>query len=326
MAVATKRQGRTHLGFVLGLLCVGGLLFASLAVGEYNILSHDDGWQMFSAVRVPRTIALVLAGASMALAGLMMQLITQNRFAEPTTTGTTEWAGLGLLLCLVFFPSSSILLKMCLAVVTSFVGTLVFFGLLSRVSLRSSLLVPVLGIMLGAVVSAVSTFIALKANALQQLGIWFQGSFTSVYKGQYEVLWVVVVVFIAIAFLADRLTVASLGEEVATSVGVNYRATVFAATGLIALATGVVTVVVGSLPFIGLVVPNIVSMIRGDDMRSNVAWVCLFGVGLVTACDLVARTLIAPFEVPVSVILGIIGAVVFLALIVSRSRRTGAVS
>ena len=150
--------------------------------------------------------------------------------------------------------------------------------------------------------------------------MWFQGSFTSVYKGQYEVLWVVVVVLVAVLALADRLTVAGLGEDLATSVGVSYRATVLAATALIALATGVVTVVVGSLPFLGLVVPNLVSMARGDDLRSNLPWVCLAGTALVTACDLLARTIIAPFEVPVSVVLGIIGAGVFLLLIIRRTR------
>ena len=92
-------------------------------------------------------------------------------------------------------------------------------------------------------------------------------------------------------------------------------------TSLVAVAAGVVTVVVGNLPFLGLIVPNIVSMMRGDDLRSNLPWVCLLGVGIVTVCDLLARTIIAPFEIPVSVILGIIGAVVFVFLIVRQSRR-----
>ncbi|WP_172119465.1 ABC transporter permease [Actinomyces faecalis] len=305
---------------VLGVVAVLALLALSLATGEYSIRSHDDGWQMFGNVRVPRTIALVLAGAAMAACGLVMQLVTQNRFVEPTTTGTTEWAGLGLLVCMIVLPRASVLTRMAMASVSAFIGTMVFFLLLRRVSLRDSLLVPVMGIMLGAVVGALTTFLALQADALQQLGIWFQGSFTSVYKGQYEVLWVVLVVLAGVVLLADRLTVASLGEEVATSVGVSYRHTVLAATALIALATGVVTVVVGSLPFLGLVVPNLVSMARGDDLRSNLPWVCLMGIGLVTACDLLARTIISPFEVPVSVVLGIIGATVFLLLIIRRTR------
>ena len=289
-------------------------------VGEYSILDHDDGADMFMTTRVPRTIALVLAGAAMALSGLVMQLLTQNRFVEPTTTGTTEWAGLGLLFSLILLPNASVLVKMIIAVAFAFVGTMVFFAFLRKVTLRSSLIVPIIGIMLGAVVSAVSSYVALATDTLQQLGIWFMGSFTSVYEGQYEVLWVVLLVLLAVFFYADKLTVAGLGEEIATNVGLNYNRMILIGTGLIAVATGVVTVVVGSLPFLGLIVPNVVSMFRGDDLRSNLPWVCLLGIATVTVCDLLGRVVIAPFEMPVSVILGIVGAVVFVFLIVRSTR------
>ena len=297
------------------------LLLASLAVGQYDILGTDDGWAMFQTTRVPRTVALVLAGAAMAMSGLIMQMLTQNRFVEPTTTGTTEWAGLGLLASYVFVPESSIIVRMLISVVFAFVGTMVFFAFLRRVTLRSSLIVPIVGIMLGAVVSSISTFWALQTDLLQSLGVWFAGSFTSVIAGQYEVLWVVLLVVIAVFFYADRLTAAGLGEDIATNIGLNYNRIVFVGTGLVAIAAGVVTVVVGNLPFLGLIVPNIVSMMRGDDLRSNLPWVCLLGVGIVTACDLLGRTIIAPFEMPVSVILGVVGAIVFVALIVRQTKR-----
>jgi iron complex transport system permease protein len=175
--------------------------------------------------------------------------------------------------------------------------------------------------MLGAVVGSVSTFVALQFDMLQNLGTWFAGSFTSVLRGQYEFLWIVVLVVVAVFVMADRLTVAGLGEEVATNVGINYNAMIILGTGLVAIATGVVTVVVGSLPFLGLIVPNIVSLIRGDDLRSNLPWVCLLGIAIVTVCDLLGRTLIAPFEIPVSLILGILGAVVFVVLLLRQRRR-----
>ncbi|AHI22203.1 ABC transporter permease [Corynebacterium vitaeruminis] len=311
----------TRARLLLAFAAVAALLAASLATGQYDVLSGDDGLAMLNNVRVPRTIALVLAGAAMAMSGLVMQLLTQNRFVEPTTTGTTEWAGLGLLFAMILVPTASVLERMAFAVVFSFIGTMVFFLFLRRVSLRSSLIVPIVGIMLGAVVSSVSSFLALKTDTLQTLGTWFQGSFTSVYKGQYEVLWIVLAVVVAVFFFADRLTIAGLGEELATNVGVNYQRMMLLGTALIAIATGVVTVVVGNLPFVGLIVPNLVSMWRGDDLRSNLPWVCALGIGLVAACDLLARIIIAPFEIPVSVILGIVGAVVFVALIVRGTRR-----
>jgi len=303
-----------------GAVLVLALLAASLMVGQYDILGTEDGWEMFRATRVPRTIALVLAGAAMAMSGLIMQMLTQNRFVEPTTTGTTEWAGLGLLASFLLFPDGSVMTRMLLAVGAAFIGTMVFFAFLRRVTLRSSLVVPIVGIMLGAVVSAVSTFIALQTDLLQSLGVWFAGSFTSVIAGQYEILWVVLLVVIAVFFYADRLTAAGLGEDIATNIGLNYNRIVLVGTSLVAVATGVVTVVVGNLPFLGLIVPNIVSMLRGDDLRSNLPWVCLTGIGVVTLCDLLGRIVIAPFEMPVSVILGVVGAAVFIALIVKRSR------
>lgn len=303
-----------------GVVLVLGLLAASLAVGQYDILGTEDGWEMFRATRVPRTIALVLAGAAMAMSGLIMQMLTQNRFVEPTTTGTTEWAGLGLLASFLLFPDGSVMTRMLLAVGAAFIGTMVFFAFLRRVTLRSSLVVPIVGIMLGAVVSAVSTFIALQTDLLQSLGVWFAGSFTSVIAGQYEILWVVLLVVIAVFFYADRLTAAGLGEDIATNIGLNYNRIVLVGTSLVAVATGVVTVVVGNLPFLGLIVPNIVSMLRGDDLRSNLPWVCLTGIGVVTLCDLLGRIVIAPFEMPVSVILGVVGAAVFIALIVKRGQ------
>ena len=304
---------RRPLALALATLAVAALLVLSLSTGEYSILSQDDGWQIFLAVRVPRTIALVLSGAAMSMSGLVMQLVTQNRFAEPSTTGTTEWAGLGLLVIMIVWPGAPILVRMTCAIVFAFVGTMVFFALLRRVSLRSSLLVPIMGMMLGAVVSAISTFLALETNTLQSVSVWFQGSFTSVYEGQYEVLWIVAVVVAIVFIMADRLT--------AVSLGVNYHRMVLIATALVAVATGVVTVVVGSLPFLGLIVPNLVSMTMGDNLRTNLPWVCLAGIALVTVTDLLARTIISPFEMPVSVILGVLGAFVFIALVLRQARK-----
>ena len=306
--------------FWLALLAVAGLLVLSIVTGVADLGDGGGGSRFLALTRIPRTIALVLAGAAMAMSGLVMQLLTQNRFVEPTTTGTTEWAGLGLLVMMILFPDASLTVRMVGAIIAAFLGTMVFFAFLRRVTLRSSLIVPIVGIMLGAVVGSISTYLALVTDRLQNLGVWFAGSFTSVLKGQYEALWIVAVVAVLVFITADRLTVAGLGEDVATNVGLNYNRIILAGTGLVAVATGVVTVVVGNLPFLGLIVPNVVSLFRGDDLRSNLPWVCLLGVGLVTVCDLIGRTIIMPFEVPVSLILGVVGAAVFIALLL-RSRR-----
>ncbi|SNC73821.1 iron complex transport system permease protein [Kytococcus aerolatus] len=326
---APERSARQHRadrlvdpGLLWGTLGVAVLLVVSLFTGVLDITSDDPvNREMLYITRIPRTVALVLAGAAMAMCGLVMQMLTQNRFVEPTTVGTTEWAGLGLLLMLIFFPTAGLLAKMAGAVTMAFLGTMVFFLFLRQVRLTSSLIVPIVGIMLGAVVGALTSWIALATDSLQSLGVWFAGSFTSVLRGQYEVLWVVALVVVAVFLVADRFTVAGLGEEVATTVGLNYRVVMLLGTGLIAIATGVVTVVIGNLPFLGLIVPNVVSLWRGDDLRSNLPWVCLLGIALVTVCDLIGRVIIAPFEIPVSLVLGIVGALVFVSLILWGDRR-----
>ena len=318
-----RLRGRERLidgKLVIGIVAVALLLVASLFTGVYDVFGAENGAEMFAITRIPRTIALVLAGAAMAMSGLIMQLMTQNRFVEPSTTGTTEWAGLGLILVMIFVPGAGLLTRMTVAIIFSFVGTMVFFLFMRKVTLRSSLILPINGIMLAAVVGSISTFVALQFDALQNLGVWFAGSFTSVLRGSYEVLWIVLLVGVAVFIVADRLTVAGLGEDIATNVGVNYQRVLLLGTGLVAIATGVVTVVVGNLPFLGLIVPNVVSMVRGDDLRSNLPWVCLLGIAIVTVCDLIGRTIIMPFEVPVSLILGIVGAVVFIALLMKQRR------
>ncbi|HIT74790.1 MAG TPA: iron chelate uptake ABC transporter family permease subunit [Candidatus Avipropionibacterium avicola] len=324
------RAGRPRAGqgrlftwpLLLGVIGTAALVVTSLFVGVYDIFGSEDGAQMFAITRIPRTLALVLAGAAMAMSGLVMQQLTQNRFVEPTTTGTTEWAGLGLLLVMIGAPDASLLVKMSGAVLTAFLGTMVFFVFLTRVTLKSSIIVPIVGMMLGAVVGAISSFVALSTNMLQSMGIWFLGSFTSVLRGQYEPLWIVGFIVVAVFIAADRFTVAGLGQDIATNVGLNYNRVVLLGTGLIAAATGIVTVVVGNLPFLGLIVPNIISLFRGDDLRSNLPWVCLLGISLVTVCDLIGRIVAWPFEVPVAIILSVVGAVVFI-LALMRQRRRG---
>ncbi|MDO5499849.1 MAG: iron chelate uptake ABC transporter family permease subunit [Propionibacteriaceae bacterium] len=308
-------------GTVAAAALTGVLVWLSLTIGAFDITQGEAGQEMFWITRVPRTIALVLAGAAMAMCGLVMQLLTQNRFVEPTTTGTTEWAGLGLLLVMILIPGASLTTKMVGAVAMAFLGTMVFFAFLRRVSLRSSLIVPIVGIMIGAVVGAISTFIALATDMLQNMGIWFAGSFTSVVRGRYELLWIVFVVTVAVFLVADRLTVAGLGKDIATNVGLNYNAVIFLGVAMVAVATGVVTVVIGALPFLGLIVPNVISLIRGDNLRTNLPWVCLLGTWVVMICDILGRTIIAPFEIPVSVILGVLGATFFIVLLVVRQRR-----
>lgn len=111
-----------------------------------------------------------------------MRLITQNRMVEPTTSGTIEWTSLGLILVYILIPSPTMVERMLGAIIFSFIGSMIFFLILRKIKLKSSLYVPILGIMMAGVVSAFTTFISLEFNMMQALEIWFQGSFAGVQK------------------------------------------------------------------------------------------------------------------------------------------------
>lgn len=316
----TESQFRSNLLLILIVVLVLLLGVISLFTGVYDIF-NNEGVDIFSITRIPRTIALMLTGSAMALSGFVMQLMTQNKFVEPTTTGSIEWAGLGLVASYILFDSPSLVVRMGMSILFAFLGTLLFFMLLSKIKLKSSLIVPIFGLMLGAIISSVSSFVGLTFNMTQSLEIWFAGSFAPIQRGRYEYLFIILVITIIIYVMASRLTVIGLGKDIATNLGVNYSKTILIGTMMVALCVGVVSSVVGNLPFIGLIVPNIISLYRGDNLKSNLVWVCLLGMIVITACDIIARILIMPFEIPVSLILGIIGSIVFVYLLLKAKRR-----
>lgn len=294
------------------------LAIISILTGAYSLRDNHEGWRMIFITRIPRTLSLMLTGAAMSMSGIVMQLITQNKLVEPTTTGTIQWAGLGLILAYIMVPSATLLLRTTFAIIASFIGSMIFFLLLRNIRLKSSLFVPVLGIMMGAVVSAASTFVALEFNMTQSLELWFAGSFAPMQKGRYEYLYFIILITVSIYIYADRLTLAGLGEDVATNLGLNYKKIILVANVLVSIATGLVASVVGNVPFLGILVPNLVSMYKGDNLRENLPHTCLSAMAVIMIADIVGRTIIAPFEVPVSLILGSVGAIGFLIIIFAK--------
>lgn len=323
-APPARRRRRLLLGALVAVTLA--LVAASLATGGYDItlrglLTDPAQREMFLISRVPRTLALVFSAVAMGIGGVVMQLVTQNRFVEPTTAGTTQWAGLGFVVMLVLVPGAPPLVRMLACSAFAFIGTMLFLGVLRGVRARGGLVVPLVGIMLGAVVGSGTLLLATTFDLQQSLGAWRSGGFSSVVRGFYEPLWAVAAIAVVTVVVADRLTVVGLGRDVATSLGLRYRRTVVLGVSLVALSSGVTSVVVGFLPFLGLIVPNVVSIVLGDDVRRNLPWVALLSAALLIACDLVGRTVVAPMEVPASVVLGVVGAVAFLALVLSRGPR-----
>lgn len=310
-------------GLGLAILLVLALALSSLFVGAagldpLTLWSDSATRQVFFISRLPRTFALLLAGSAMSVAGLVMQLLTQNRFVEPSLAGTTQSASLGLLLTLLFLPNASLASKMLIACLFALAGALLFMLLLRRILLKSALIVPLLGIMLSAVIGAITVFIAIRTDLLQSLGAWSSGDFSSVLAGRYELLWLVGLLTLLACWIADRFTLAGLGRDFATNVGLNYQQVMLLGLLIIAIISGVVVVVVGSLPFVGLIIPNLSSLLLGDNSRKTLPWICLTGGGLVLLCDLIGRLIIYPFEIPVSTILSVIGALIFLLLLIKQ--------
>ncbi|URL14811.1 iron chelate uptake ABC transporter family permease subunit [Pantoea ananatis] len=313
--------------YLIGLGLLSTLVMLSLVTGVTRVslidLWHDaEMREILFVSRFPRTVALVLAGSAMSVAGQIMQMLTQNRFVEPSVVGTTQSASLGLLLVMVWYPAAPVIIKMCIASLFALAGTVLFMLLIQRIRQKSAFIVPLAGIMLGAVFSSVTTFLGMQFDILQSLGSWESGDFSSVMQGRYELIWIVGLITLLAALIADRFTVAGLGQDFSVNVGLNYRQIQLTGMAMIAIVSGVVIVVVGVLPFLGLVVPNIVSMIFGDNLRRTVPWVAMTGAILVLSCDILGRLIIYPFEVPVSALLGVLGAAVFLVLII-RGRRYG---
>lgn len=314
---------------ILALLLIFFLAAVSLFVGvsavsPWSILDGTADQRqvmILLASRVPRTAALVLAGSGMAIAGTILQMLARNRFVEPSTTGTVESAGLGMLVVLLFAPEMPVMAKMLVAAVFALAGTGLFLAVLRAIPLRSVLMVPLIGIMLGGMISAVTTFFAYRFDLLQSMGAWANGDFSAVLRGRYETLWVAFGLTIAAYVVADRFTVAGMGEEFSTNLGLNYRRVMAIGLFIVSTVTASVVVTAGVVPFLGLIVPNIVSMAMGDNLRKSLPWIGLCGAGLILACDIVGRTINAPFEIPVGTVLGVIGSLFFLYLLLKRQSR-----
>jgi iron complex transport system permease protein len=322
------RPRRTWVGVLIGVLlvvlAVTGLFVGVSDVSPASVLSGGaDGHAAFLLVasRVPRTLAAILVGASLGIAGLIMQMLVRNKFVEPGTTGVTEFATLGMLVTMVFLPGLAVVGKMGVAAVFGLFGTWVFLRVVRFVPVRQLVLVPLVGIMLGGVVGAVTTFVAYRLDLLQSLGQWAQGSFATVMQGRYEFLWIAGAMVAVAWFAADRFSVIGLGEEFATNLGLDHRKVVAVGMVVIAVITAAVLVTAGMIPFLGLVVPNVVSLVIGDNVRRAIPWVAGLGAVFVLACDLVARLVRFPYEIPLSVVVGIVGAALFLWLLLRRRSR-----
>lgn len=282
---------------------------------------NDDQLNVLFASRIPRTVSILIAGSSLALAGLIMQKMMQNKFVSPTTAGTMEWAKLGILISLVFFPSEHILLKLLFAVLLSVAGTFLFVQMVQRIRFKDVIFVPLIGIMLGGIISSFSTFIALKTNAVQSLGNWMNGNFAIITSGRYEVLYLSLPLLVMTYLFANQFTIAGMGRDFSKNLGLNYDVIINIGLFITATITALVVVTVGTLPFLGLIVPNIVSIFKGDHLKNALPHTAMLGAIFVMFSDIVGRVVVYPYEINIGLTIGMFGTIIFIIMLMKGRRQ-----
>jgi ABC-type enterochelin transport system, permease component len=285
--------------------------------------ASDQAVQVLLISRIPRTLALVLAGAAMAVSGLILQMLARNKFVEPSTAGTSESAVFGMLMVTLLLPDTPVIVRMLVASACALGGTSLFLLILRQVPLRSPLVVPLVGIMLGGVITAMTEFVAYRYDLMQSVRAWETGDFSGVLRGRYELLWVSFALTGLAYVAADRFTVAGMGQDFTTNLGLNYRRVMALGLAIVSMVTAAVIATCGMIPFLGLIVPNVISLIRGDNMRRSLPWVALLGAGLVLACDIAGRLVIHPYEIPIGTMMGVIGSGIFLYLLLRKNSHAG---
>nr|WP_231592784.1 iron chelate uptake ABC transporter family permease subunit [Pelagovum pacificum] len=294
------------------------MAIASVLTGVASLSAEP--WLVFAS-RLPRTAAAMLAGAGLAVGGVIMQMLARNRFVEPATAGTAQAAALGLLLVTLAAPGASIPLKMLAATITALIGTAGFLALVRRLPPADPLLVPLTGIVYGGILGALTTFLAYERDLLQLIGIWTGGELSGVMIGRYEFLWFSAILCIAAYLFADRFTIVGMGEATAQSLGLDYKRVMALGLAIVSVITALTVVTVGMIPFVGLVVPNLVARMVGENLRTTLPLVAAAGAGLVLACDIIGRLIRFPFEIPVGTVLGVVGAALFLWMLHARPSR-----
>lgn len=311
--------------FLLVLTVVLSIISLAVGVIDFNFTdlfkSGSEGRYIILVSRIPRTAAIILTGMGLALSGLIMQSVSANRFVSPTTAGTMSWCQLGILIATLVFSSSNISIKILLAFAFALVGNIFFLGLLEKIKLKNQLLIPLIGLMLGAVVEAFTSFVGYNFDILQNIQSWTRGSFSLITQGRYELLYLSIPLIIISVFFANHFTLLSLGRDMASNLGLSYKKIVRIALILVSLISSSIIVTVGSLPFVGLVIPNLVSLLVGDNIKSAISRNLLLGSCFLLASDILGRLIIFPYEINVSTIASILGSSIFLVMVINDLKK-----
>ena len=326
--MGTKKRGGTIikkygiticLAVILAVLSVWSLFIGVLDLTPANLLNGDlEELEIFLISRLPRLLAILCTGVGMSVAGLIMQQLCMNKFISPTTGATISSAQFGILLALLFMPNSTLWGRAFFAFFFAILGTWIFVCFIQRIQFKDVVMVPLVGIMFGNVISGVTNYFAYKYEMTQALSTWLVGHFNMVLRGRYEIVYLVVPLVIIAFIFANHFNIVGMGKDFSKNLGVHYNFVLFMGLTIAAMITASVVVVVGSISYIGLIVPNLVAMFKGDKIRGTLVDTALFGAIFVLVCDMIGRVVIFPYELPIELIIGIVGSLVFIAMLLYR--------
>lgn len=304
------------LAIILLALSLISIFVGVIDIDIKDLLTNDNNALMIFVVsRLPRLLAIICTGMGMSVAGLIMQQLCMNKFVSPTTGATISSAQLGILLALLFIPNSTLWQRAGFAFVTAILGTWVFVWFIQKVQYKDVVMVPLVGIMFGNVIGGITNFLAYKYEMTQALSTWLVGHFSLVLKGRYEIVYMVVPLIILAFVFANHFNIVGMGKDFSKNLGVPYDIVLFGGLTIAAMITASVVVVVGSISYIGLIVPNIVAMFKGDKIRGTLIDTALFGAIFVLVCDMIGRIVIKPYELPIELIVGILGSIIFIGML-----------
>lgn len=310
--------------FMFITLIILSIISLLIGVSDVSILdlfnSSSEGLNIMLLTRLPRLMSIIVAGVGMSIAGLIMQQISRNKFVSPTTATTVDSAKLGVLVSFIIFSESTTVQRMLVAFVFSLAGTFIFMRVLKRIKFKNAVFIPLVGLVLGSIIDSVSTYMAYSFDLVQNVNTWLQGDFSMIIKGRYELLYISVPLIIVAYFYASKFTLVGMGEEFSVNLGLNYNQILNIGISIVALITSLVVITVGRIPFLGLIIPNIVTIFMGDNMKKNIIPTALFGAIFLLISDIFGRLIIYPYEVSISLIVGVVGSIIFLYLLVRGNR------
>ena len=257
------------LAAALLILSGSSLFIGVLDVNLPSLLRGDiERWEIFLISRLPRLLAILCTGVGMSVAGLIMQQLCMNKFVSPTTGATISSAQFGILLALLFMPKSTLWGRALFAFVFAIGGTWIFVWFIQRIQFKDVIMVPLVGIMFGNVITGITNYFAYKYEMSQALSTWLVGHFSMVLRGRYELVYLVVPLVILAFVFANHFNIVGMGMDFSKNLGVHYNFVLFMGLSIAAMITASVVVVVGSISYIGLIVPNLVAMFRRQPLTA----------------------------------------------------------